>query len=394
MAFKRFSKPFHTVYDIIFTDKKTTEDSRYLKNKVLIIILAVFSVISIVFVFNNYAMYDETIAGITDIENIVEESNNTAGEIHYTQNIDAVIMNGPYKGNEVSFVNHTSSSGVFSEQLDEHSEVFVELSEDGQEVVSLLNVKRDKYLVILLVIFIDTLLLIAKKRGFIILLSLLASLAITAVSVFLYDSFYDSINIVALYSGIAVAFIVVTLLMTNGRGAKTNAAILSSVISLFATFGIAFLVITLFGEGAPYWTMDYIDAIYDSRNYIFVGVLLCGLGAIMDVSITMSSSINELVTRDPDISRRRLIRSGQEIARDITGTMVNVMLYTMYVSIIPTVLLAIKNGAQLFDAISFYGYIELVLVLVSCIGIVLTIPVSLKVSVYLLHDRRKGGADL
>ena len=365
-----------------------------MKNKVLIIILAVFSVISIVFVFNNYAMYDETIAGITDIENIVEESNNTAGEIHYTQNIDAVIMNGPYKGNEVSFVNHTSSSGVFSEQLDEHSEVFVELSEDGREVVSLLNVKRDKYLVILLVIFIDTLLLIAKKRGFIILLSLLVSLAITAVSVFLYDSFYDSINIVALYSGIAVAFIVVTLLMTNGRGAKTNAAILSSVISLFATFGIAFLVITLFGEGAPYWTMDYIDAVYDSRNYIFVGVLLCGLGAIMDVSITMSSSINELVTRDPDISRRRLIRSGQEIARDITGTMVNVMLYTMYVSIIPTVLLAIKNGAQLFDAISFYGYIELVLVLVSCIGIVLTIPVSLKVSVYLLHDRRKGGADL
>ena len=361
-----------------------------MKNKVLIIILAAISVICIVFSFNNYFMYDEPIAKITDIENIIDESSNSAGEIHYTQNITGIIMNGPCKGNEVTFVNHTTSSGVFSEQLDKHSEVFVELSDDGNEVYSVLNVKRDKYLVILLMLFIDSLIIVAGRKGALTLASLAVNIAITAFSIFLYDCFYTSINIVALYSAIAVLYIIATLLITNNKSRKTLAAIISSIISLFATFGIAFVVVTLFGKGAPYWTVEYIDAIYDAQNYIYVGILLCGLGAIMDVSITMASSINELVYRDPYIKRYRLIQSGREIAKDITGTMVNVMLYTMYLSVVPTILLAIKNSAQLFDAVSFYGYIQLVLVLTCCIGIALTIPVALSVSVSLLHGGKEG----
>ena len=71
--------------------------------------------------------------------------------------------------------------------------------------------------------------------------------------------------------------------------------------------------------------------------------------------------------------------------------MINVMLFTCYTSVIPTVLLAIKNNTTLIGALNFYGGLELVIVLCSCIGIVLTIPISLYISILILNKKEKVG---
>ena len=117
--------------------------------------------------------------------------------------------------------------------------------------------------------------------------------------------------------------------------------------------------------------------------------MLCGLGAIMDISITMSSSINELIDKDNTISINSLIKSGKEIGKDVVGTMINVMLFTCFTSVIPTVLLALKNGMPLASALDFYADLELTIVLCNCVGIVLTIPISLFTSILILNNSRK-----
>lgn len=107
----------------------------------------------------------------------------------------------------------------------------------------------------------------------------------------------------------------------------------------------------------------------------------------MDVSITMASSLHELIIKDKNISTKKLLQSGKEISKDISGTMINVMLYTVFVSIIPTSLIAIKNNMPFLTAIDYYGNIELIMILCGCISIVLTIPISLYTSLYIF----KGG---
>lgn len=357
------------------------------KSIIKLIVLAIISILCIIFVYNDYFIYKTPILKITNIET-TSNNNGDNDEIHYTQNITGVIKNGKYKGNIVKITNLTSSSGVYDEQLHMRSELLVSLSKDGKEVKRVLTVKRDKYMAILIVIFIDLLLLIGNKKGLKTLLSLIVNIAITTISIILFKK-YSSMSMLLLYICVSIIFIVVSLLITSGKNKKTYSAILSSIVSLFVSFGLIYLIILLFGKDIFIWNMDYIEAVGDYKNFFYVSILLCGLGAIMDISITIASSINELIEKDKNITKKNLLKSGREISKDIVGTMINVMLYTCYTPIVPTVLLAVKNRLPIAKALYLYGNLELLIVLCGCISIVLSIPISLFISL-LIFKRDKN----
>lgn len=357
-----------------------------MKLKTKLIILFILSIISIIFVYNDYFLYSTPIVKII---NIKEEKHNNDKDVYYNQEIKGIIQNGKFKGSTVKVTNTTSKSGVYDEQIHKNTEIFVELSNDGTKVNSIIGIKRDKYLVILLVIFIDLILLVANKKGIKSLLSLSINIIISIISIIIFRNNYKTINILLLYIIISVLFIILSLYITNGKSKKTLSAIISSIISLFVSFTLSFIIIKLFGKDITIWTMEYIEVIYDYENFFYVSILLCGLGAIMDISITISSALNELIEKNSKIEVSYLIKSGKEISKDIIGTMNHVMLYTCYSSIIPLVFLALRNGMILSNALSFYGSLELIMVLTSCISIVLTIPISLYTSIFILKEVRK-----
>ena len=109
----------------------------------------------------------------------------------------------------------------------------------------------------------------------------------------------------------------------------------------------------------------------------------------MDIAITISSSLHELILKDPNIKLQSLVKSGKEICKDIIGTMNNVMLFTCFTSIIPMTFLLMKNNIVLGDAIKMYSQVELIVVLTSCISIVLAIPISLYISTIILHPSKR-----
>ena len=69
--------------------------------------------------------------------------------------------------------------------------------------------------------------------------------------------------------------------------------------------------------------------------------------------------------------------------------MINVMLFTIYSNIIPMGVLAVRNNISLATIISTFGEIEMIRVLTSSIAIVLAIPISFYISIYIL--KIKGG---
>jgi len=358
------------------------------KKYILYVVIIILSLAAIIFVNNNHFLYKRNILKIYKIEEKREKSS-TSNEYHITQKAYGKIKNGKYKGNKVSVINHTTTSGVYDEKLHKHSEVFVELTDNGTKAMGISQVKRDKYIIIPLVLFIDLLILVARKKGLMTLISLCFNVLLSICSIFIFSKFYKHINMIWLYLFVSILFVVSTLFLTNGKGMKTLAAILSSIASLIVSFILVFIIIKLFKEPAPYWTLDYIEAVHQYENFFFVSILLCGLGAIMDISITISSSINELIVKDPYISQKALHKSVREISKDIVGTMTNVMLFTCYTSIIPITFLMMKNNMIIGEALRRYGEIELLIVLTSCISIVLSIIVSNYVSSYILKPSRK-----
>ena len=346
----------------------------------------VLSISIIIFVYNDYFLYKQPILKVTSVETTVEY-NDSLGENEYFQNIKGIIKNGKNKGKEYELTNAYSKSLVYDDKIENHTELFIEYSEDGTEINGITGIKRDKYVAILLIIFIDLILIIAGKKGVTTLVSLLVNVGLTASAILLFMKNIETTSLLLLFFIVSIIFIVSSLFITNGKSKKTLAAIASSIVSLLISFGLSALFIKLNEERIFIWTMDYIEAVFDYNSYLYVCVLLSGLGAIMDISITISSALSELIRKNKKIDRSSLIKSGKEIYKDIIGTMINVMLFTCYTSIIPTVVLATRNNMNLFNALDFYGNLELMIVLCNCIGIVLTIPISLVISILILKEK-------
>ena len=358
------------------------------KLKIKILLLALFSLISIIFVYNDHFLYKTPVLKVTEVKN--EDKDSTMfRETYYCQTIKGIIKNGKYKGKEMTVENTVARSGVYGEVVKKGNELLVEISKDGKEITEIAGVKRDKYLVLLLVLFIDSLVLVAGKKGLKTLLSFIINILISALAIFIFQKKFNTLNLLSLYMGVSILFIVFSLFITNKKDRKTASAILSAIISLFISFGLSFVLIKIYIKDISIWTMEYIEAVYEYENFFYVTILLCGLGAIMDIAITISSSLNELIEKDPNITKAALIKSGREISKDIVGTMTNVMLYTCYTPIIPLVFLAIKNDMSLTDALSLYGEVDLIAVFTSSISIVLAIPISLYVAVLILKPSKK-----
>lgn len=350
------------------------------------ILIFIISLTIILFVYNDYFLYKTPILKINNIETTVE-GYGSYNEKYYNQKITGVIKNGNLKGKIITVDNVTSTSGVNDEQIHKRSELFIKQSNNN--IYSIIGVKRDKYIAILAVLFIDLIILVSGIQGVKTLLSLFVNIIISALAIFVFQSNADRLNLLLLYIFVSMIFIITSLFITNGNKTKTYSAIISSIVSLLVSFGLSYLIINIHGRDVTIWTMDYIEYVRDYENYFYVCILLSGLGAIMDISITISSSLNELIDKNFKITKKALLKSGREISKDIIGTMSNVMLYTCFTPIVPLAFLAIKNNMPLMRAINYYGEIELIIVLCSCISIVLAIPISLYISTYILKKYKK-----
>lgn len=139
-------------------------------------------------------------------------------------------------------------------------------------------------------------------------------------------------------------------------------------------------------KGLRYEEMAFITR---SPQKIFLASILVGsLGAVMDIAITITSSLYELYDKNNSIPLTDLRASGKEIGADIMGTMTNVLFFAYVSGSIPMILLYLKNSSKLGYTLSMNLSLELTRALVGSIGIVLTIPISIYTATYFIQKRR------
>ena len=351
------------------------------------IILFLIFIASIIFMNNNASLYNKTIMKVTDvsIHDTEIQTNGNLKEEYYHETITGKVLNGKFKDNLVSFENIRSYSRVYTEEYAKNDEVFVSLDNEGN-VLEVNNLRRDKYIVPLFVLMILLLLAIGGYKGLYTLVSLILNVLIIYLITILRDK---NINILLLFALASIIMCCLSLLLTSGNNKKTKVAIISSVISLLITFSISYLIIIIFNNDIPYWYMDYVDILYDYKEIFLVGVLISGLGAIMDIAISLTSTLNELITNTPKISKKALIKSGKFLSEDILGTMVNVLLFTSISGCIPMLIFVMRNNIPVLTAFNMYGKIEMIRFMTGCIGILVTIPITMHLAIYFFKERGK-----
>jgi len=348
---------------------------------------------SILFVQYNYSFYDRPIAKIieTNLEDSVQvvDMYNNHDQL-FTQQIIAELKNGQEKGQQIHITNEYSTSGAYDHAYRIGNEVFVSIDEQtkasGDLTGSIRDIKRDKYILMIMWVFIFVLLLIGKKQGFFSIVSLAVNALLLS---FALDVYIENSTISLLWiCGITIIlFTVTSLLLVNGFNEKAYAAIVATLLGTFISLLIAYLVIWITaGNGLRYEEMSFLTRPYEM--VFMAGLFVGSLGAVMDVAITMSSSIFGLYEKDNHISTKALTKSGLEIGKDIMGTMTNILFFAYISGSIPVLILYIKNHTSLSFALSMNLSLELARALAGGIGIVLAIPIGLYTSIFFVNRKR------
>lgn len=348
---------------------------------------------SVIFVHFNHSFYERPIAEVmeTKLEDSTEMTDMHDNEDRlYTQQIIAEIKNGAQKGQLIHLTNEYSTSGAYDQEYHVGNEVFVSIDTDKKEAADLtghiIEVKRDKYLLMVAWVFIFTLLFVGKKQGLLSIISLAVNALILsyALDVFIHTS---AISLLWICSISVILFTVISLLLVNGFNEKTYAAIVATLLGTFLSLLITYLVMWLTAEkGLRYEEMQFLTRPY--KAVFMAGLFIGSLGAVMDVAITMSSSIFGLYEKDHNIPVKALKASGMEIGKDIMGTMTNILFFAYISGSIPMLILYFKNNSPLMFTLSMNLSLELARALAGGIGIVLTIPIGLYITIFFVNRKR------
>lgn len=113
------------------------------------------------------------------------------------------------------------------------------------------------------------------------------------------------------------------------------------------------------------------------KAIIFAGIIIGAMGAIMDVAMSISSSLWEIKEKAGKIKFQALFRSGLNIGRDIMGTMANTLILAYIGSSLSVVLiLSVYSGSFLSLFNSEMIVVEILQALTGSIGILSAMPLT------------------
>ena len=347
-----------------------------IRKKIVLILLIIISVISVIFVYNDDFIYKKEILKITSIKTINEdESSNLIGikEKVYEKEITGIITNGKNKGTTKTIKYEETYSSVITEKYKVGDKVFI----DNNNIETL---KRDTYIVLLIMLFIIAIYIVGNYRGLLSVISVIINSIIFYIGLILY---FKGINILFICIIESIIFSIISLLIAGGINKKVLSAILSVITSII----IVLLLLIIISKITNYKGINFNEIAYLTvpiEDILLPELLIGTLGAIMDVGITMSSSISELIDKDKNITKKNLYKSSKEIGKDIMSTMSNVLFFTYICAGLPMFVLALRNGVTITNFIASNYSIEITRFLVGSIGIVLTIPVATFISIKIL----------
>lgn len=309
---------------------------------------------------------------------------------------EAKILNGDQKGKLVQAVQKINSYFMVptNEAKVGDKIVLVGVADEMYQVNWLYSqyLRTDK-LIILSAVFGVLLILFGQKKG----LQTLISLTFTVLAVFLVfiPAVLSGYNIYLWTLLTSVYVTVMTLIIVSGLNKKTVAAIIGCISGvIFSALLVLFMskALKLTGvidEESVFLLMINPDHPIDLKGIFFGAIVLGALGAIMDVSMSISSSLYEMKEKYAANSFSQLFTSGMTIGRDIMGTMANTLILAYIGSSLSSVLLMIVNRPSVLYLMNVeLVTIELLQAVIGSLGILMTLPLTAFVSALIYSEKK------
>lgn len=313
---------------------------------------------------------------------------------HTLQTLRAAIVSGPEKGAEIVIENdylELQAGDVFYLN-------HVTSNLDGTDYYVPVEKDRTMPLITLGVLFVAITILFGGMQGFRGLIALAASFFFIGI---LLSGIMQGYSPVLISISIASFIVVIGSYITHGFTRTTSSAVIGMVLTIALTGLLAFLAIHFTsltgysGDEVTYLNLNTRGSI-DLTGLLLGGILIGLLGVLYDAAIGQAVSVEELVRAAKHYSRRDVYQRALRIGREHVGALVNTLAIAYVGASLPLLLLFFGSGPvdigltvnrELFAT-------EIVRILVGSIGLILTVPITTAVSVFMLYGRTFDGEAL
>ena len=311
-----------------------------------------------------------------------------------TQQVVLEIRSGSHKGKKVDA--YSLNGYLYGANCKVGTKVIASLSEyDGELSANVYNYDRETEIIILLAVFFGLMWLVGGRKGF---NSILALVFTFVVVLMMYiPLMYIGISPFIAATVSVVIITLVTFILIADLQMKSIGAMLGTIFGVVVS-GLIALAFGHFGHVTGYNVDEIENLIYVGQNskldiggMLFSGILIASLGAVMDVAMSVSTSLHEIREQNPMISAGEIFKSGINIGRDMIGTMSNTLILAYVGGSLGLVMIIYAYSYQLHQILNMYSIaIEIMRGVAGTIGIILTVPItSLIMSVLLTREKKK-----
>ena len=340
-------------------------------------------------------IYEDTERAVGKVVEVDNSAIVTSGLIQSgEQTCKLSIENGIFKGKTLEGVNFLSGSLEKDKIYKEGDKALLTISYKDKEIKSVVmsdHYRLDKE-VILLGIFAILLIVFAGKNGF----QAILSFAITVLTIWkvLIPCYLKGFSPV--WTGVIITFVltVVIIFFVYGFDKRTLSASLGSLLGVVTTCILGIWFTDLFkihgavmqnAESLLYSGYQSLDLTAIFMSGIFIGAS----GAMMDLSVDITSAVWEVVQKKPTIRAYEAILSGLRVGRAAMGTMTTTLLLAYSGGYIALLMVFMAQGTPI-DHILNYKYVaaEILDTVVGSFGLVTVAPFTAVVAGVLLTKRK------
>lgn len=305
------------------------------------------------------------------------------------------ITQGLFKERVVDTIHYRDENPAYDFEVKPNDQVVLSLETDGYilKEAYISSLARDKYLLYLLVLFLFSILAIGAKQG----VKTIISLFITGWSVIniLLPAILAGKDPISVTILVCAGITVITHLLITGLTKKSLAAVGGTIAGIMVGGFIAKYVLSiarinaLSTEESRMLFYSFTEGQLDFTGLLFAGIVLGSLGAVMDVAMSIASSVNELNEKNPQLTISELVKSGLNIGRDVIGTMANTLILAYTGSALPLMLLLLVNDISVTKFINLDMIAsEIIRALSGSIGLFMAVPFTAFLSGLLYRNKK------
>lgn len=179
-------------------------------------------------------------------------------------------------------------------------------------------------------------------------------------------------------------------MLVYGFGRCFLSAVLGSFLGIIITAGMAIYFVDVFKVHGAIMSFSE-NLLYSgfstlNLNYIFIAsIFIASSGAVMDVAVDITSAVNEIVIKKPDISKMEAIKSGLTIGRAVIGTMTTTLLLAYSGGYLALLMVFVGQGVPLVNILNFnYVSAEILHTMIGSFGLITVVPFTAITSGFLL----------